>query len=613
MLSPSAGPCSPLRCSSDRGCEPASIVAMNAGSGNSLHYAQNSELSLAAPWPVPQWLPNETFFSLASRYHAVSGNRLAAHTNLALFGLRRSGNQHDFPSHLDRLVQRTQEQLGSAEAIAKERTILNFYLPARTEEDAAAALRSLTGAPNGVLKYRLGMLTSRFRANHPLKACPACMDEDAAEHGVAYWHRTHQWPGVWVCRRHGGLQHEATLKSTGVQRFGWLLPATDSLRQVAVDGSDRALICDLTRFALLVEHWSQLLPAALDVEKLGLVFRATLRAQGMMTERRNIGRDYCQAISRLRVVPELAALPATSQAALHQVNRWVFSPQGNTHPLRQLSFIFWLYRDWQSFWSAYERLAVASTRETASKPLSPWSSTDPRRATVLRLIQEGASALAAAKAVGIDVGTAIAWATAEGTPTGRRPKTLKDEKHAGLITDLTAGTSKAEAATRHGVSLQSVTRLLRSTIGLQRIWHAARLAQARAQARSDWLRALHAFSTEGVSAARRCEPAAYAWLYRNDRDWLTACCVDIGTAPSRAVKRVNWDSRDNWLANEVRQAAAVLAEEGQTAPLKLWQLYQRVPELKAKLGALDRLPSTRKVISELTGPRKKRSTPGSLL
>jgi hypothetical protein len=37
-------------------------------------------------------------------------------------------------------------------------------------------------------KLRLGILTSRFRANHPLKACVVCMAADRNRFGWAYWH-----------------------------------------------------------------------------------------------------------------------------------------------------------------------------------------------------------------------------------------------------------------------------------------------------------------------------------------------------------------------------------------------------------------------------------------
>ncbi len=193
---------------------------MSIGSDQFKQAAAESEvLGLAAPCPMPQWLPDETFFSIASRYHAVSGNRLAAQTNLALFGVHRGGSQHDFPTHLGQFTARTDGHLGTVESIAASRTILPFYLPCRSTEDAAAVVEALAGSPSGMLKYRLGILTSRFRANHPLKACPTCLAEDTATHGVAYWHRAHQLPGTWVCPKHVAFLQVATMKSTGVQRL----------------------------------------------------------------------------------------------------------------------------------------------------------------------------------------------------------------------------------------------------------------------------------------------------------------------------------------------------------------------------------------------------------
>src|SRR3546814_4771453 len=47
------------------------------------------------------------------------------------------------------------------------------------------------------------LLTSRFRANHPLKACPACMTKDLDDHQTTYWRLDHQFPGVWHCPVHG--------------------------------------------------------------------------------------------------------------------------------------------------------------------------------------------------------------------------------------------------------------------------------------------------------------------------------------------------------------------------------------------------------------------------
>lgn len=128
--------------------------------------------------PLLQWLPGETFYSLCSRHHRFSGHPVSAYTTKSLFGHRHGGNQHDFPSRLDAFVERVEGVHGDAEHIARKRTLLKFYAPFNRPsaiEDAVASMRSTSVAH---LKYKLGILTSRFRAHHPLKACPACMAAD---------------------------------------------------------------------------------------------------------------------------------------------------------------------------------------------------------------------------------------------------------------------------------------------------------------------------------------------------------------------------------------------------------------------------------------------------
>jgi hypothetical protein len=147
------------------------------------HQAEQSSLSISSGKALPEWLPDELFFSWASRYHLLSGSGQARNTCLALFGHGRWGYQHDFPCPLNSFVAVTQGGFGNADLIARQRTILPFYLAHRDELTARAANAAMAEPAGGMLKYQLGMLTSRFRANHPLKACPQCMRYDSSLYG----------------------------------------------------------------------------------------------------------------------------------------------------------------------------------------------------------------------------------------------------------------------------------------------------------------------------------------------------------------------------------------------------------------------------------------------
>ncbi|MBS0244712.1 MAG: TniQ family protein, partial [Proteobacteria bacterium] len=173
---------------------------------------------------LPMWVPDETLYSWCSRYHQASGNALASTTCAQLFGQARHGYAHDFPVGLDALVEHTAGALGDVDTLIRERTLLPFYLPWRSSPSQRHAVMSLRGSLPGSLKYRLGLLTGRFGANHPLRACDDCRTEDTRHLGMPCWHRVHQCPGVYVCPRHATVLRTARVKTNGVGRFLFYLP-----------------------------------------------------------------------------------------------------------------------------------------------------------------------------------------------------------------------------------------------------------------------------------------------------------------------------------------------------------------------------------------------------
>lgn len=95
---------------------------------------------------------------------------------------------------------------------------------------------------------------------------------------------------------------------------------------------------------------------------------------------------------------------------------------------------------------------------------------------------------------------------------------------------------------------------------------------------------------------RMLRPEIYAWLYRNDRDWLVTQTQSQTFKRDHGRLRIDWDDRDSALALKVAQVALELSCELPGCRLKLWQLYQRIPDLKAKLGHLDHLPLTQSAL-----------------
>ncbi|MEO8119922.1 MAG: TnsD family Tn7-like transposition protein [Rhodoferax sp.] len=558
------------------------------------------------------WLPGETLFSLISRHHCFWGHPLASRTCEQFFGHSRSGSQHDLPSRLVHFVACTDGCFGGVEEIAKNHTLLAYYAAFVSPEELKSVIACMAGESVAHLKLRLGILTSRFRANHPLKCCDACIEEDRSTFGWPYWHVEHQYPGMWICQNHGLQLMESNLKATGVERFQWHLPAVEHFREWPTE-KQRALLDAHTALQSLSRQVVDLTAAAsdrgIDTSRLHEVYRAELVRREWVTQGGSfrmpvIAASFLDHVKHLRAVPELEALPTTADEAAIQLGRLLRPPRSGTHPLRHMVLINWLFGSAEAFWqaqaSALNPPITLPTAVFSSDPNSEDSNKDPRRDQLIGLLTvQTQSARMAARAIGIDVGTTMSWAAQAGLPVSRRPKKLAGELRRRTIAELQNGIDKATVAANAQVSVVTITKLLLSEVGLHAAWRQAREHRARTTAREVWGQLLQTHRGVGAKFLRALEPAVYARLYRNDRAWLDSHKPDQQSLPARTGGlHVLWDERDQTLSAEIIQAVQALRKGAGARQIKLWQIYQAVPTLKAKIAALDRLPLTRRAIDQ---------------
>jgi len=471
-------------------------------------------------------------------------------------------------------------------------------------------LTSMAGDSVAHLKLRLGILTSRFRSNHPLKACEACMASDRQVHGWAYWHIEHQYPGVWTCPIHKTLLLESSLKATGVERFLWHLPNARDVQRTSVveaSGESPRSFSGLTELiTALVKHGHERPTALADLH---VHYRAELGKRGFLTSGGNIrmpalAQSYLDHVLHFRVAWEFEALPATYDDAVSQLGRLLRPPRGGTHLLRHFVLIHWLFDSADAFLSSLNEHRTTRNSSTASivqlvPPPQP-SIEDPRHARVIEMISQKCSFRKAAAAVGIDVQTAMTWASQAGLSGSRRPKILAGSVREQAIAQLKAGEDKVVVASAAGVSVVTITKLLFSEVGLHRAWTTARQKKARDAAQKKWLMALQDYPGLGIKMLRALQPDVYAWLYRNERTWLDANKPPPFSKPGGSdVPRVAWDERDVNFSSMVRQVALDLDKPDRKHPIKLWEIMQAIPALKAKASALNRLPLTQSAIADV--------------
>jgi len=551
-------------------------------------------------------LPGESLFSLCARHHRFWGFATATSTCLALFGAPRKGVHHDLPNSLGGFAEQTLGAYGTASKLAKNRTLLSFYSPFLAPEAFEAAADLMSGSSVAHLKFRLGLLTSRFRAHHPLKACDECMASDACHFGWTYWHLEHQYPGVWSCTRHGRPLRESGLKANGVERFQWHLPCSDDLStqdipSLSAQDARHKLSCLIVQ---LVQ--AQRLPGWLSMEATRLAIRSRLGERRWISVKGNLraskaSDSFQEYLQHLAELPDLTHTQWDDDNVKNWVAKLVRPPRSGTHPLRWLMIIDWLFESANDFIEAYDNASVAAAELQLLQP-APSSSIETGRvgrsakSAVVERLRAGASARQVSAEFGISVGTAMAWGAGAGIEPARRPKTFRPETRAAVVLALKAGDSKAEISKSFGVSVQTVTRLLRTEPGLRSAWQTAVTRIRQVEHRDIWTRLLASHPGLGRKMHRSMRPATYAWLYRHDRGWLDAH-FQVLTVHEPRRSPVQWDERDRALAESVHATVRRMVDQGRSSRIKLGEIVQALPALRAKLGSLHRLPLTKQALA----------------
>ena len=60
----------------------------------------------------------------------------------------------------------------------------------------------------------LGLMATRGPVLKALRYCPACVNRERSRFGEAYWHRSHQFPGVLICTEHKAWLEESEVVFT---------------------------------------------------------------------------------------------------------------------------------------------------------------------------------------------------------------------------------------------------------------------------------------------------------------------------------------------------------------------------------------------------------------
>lgn len=456
--------------------------------------------------------------------HDWTGSRSSIKTSRRLFGSPYSALCHDFPAHLNHLVDVAFDGEEEARVLALRHTLLGYFLVAAPERLVRRTLSAVGTSAMPGIKMNLGITASRVGGHHPLKACSICVAEDVEEHGTASWRMVHQLPSVLVCQQHAQPLFIAWDPITPVHRRHWLTPTVSAnWTRVSIPVLSDEHLHRVLQLATYSAAWARCEPGSFDPSCLAECYRARLRARGLAT-----------ASGRLRLRPLIAearqyyrCLPdGTGHEALRGfVADWSESfatlsrrrPRSG-HPFKHLLAITLLFDSWDDFVHEYGSLP--------NEPESPASEVvvadDRSCVTRLRslITERGMSVSAAAREMGIATNTALCIAQREDIPLSRRPKKLRRPLLATVRKLLAHGRPLPSISRQTGLARVTLNRILRGDVALANARRAKLFAAQRDKSRAAFLSARRKHPDANLKQIRAKPGNGYSWLFRHDRFWL---------------------------------------------------------------------------------------------
>ena len=530
----------------------------------------------------PAGFPDETLYGRLARYHRLSGHSDDRASLIELVGLHTHVITSDLPSLLQTLVSRIpQAGRPSTQELVRTNTIFPYFEAFLPAERSSRAIEKMSSASSSGLKMALGLVASRLGGRNVFRFCRGCVGDDACDHGQAYWHRTHQLPGSWVCPVHCEVLCELDLSVAHLKRHKLFLP-DDSI--VELNSSPISLSKREAEAVGRISALSSEMLMAKQNWNLRDLHRSNAARNGLV---RRSGRIRVQELTDM-LVQYSASLPARAEYSIlcRRPLEWALKllrkPRGGVlHPMKHILLMDCL-RGESVIWDRENKTPIAREQPRQGQLRRHISESE----LVEMLGEKKLTLTRAAAELGLSVTTIGIEAARVGLSVrGRRPKLITDDVKVHVSQSLRDGLELQEVARKHKLSLVSVYRILRMNEALSAEYARLRFQQRREEYRKR-------FSTQERIRA------VYSWLRRHDREWLSE---QLAAGKKRKVERkpcVDWAERDKLWAQKVVEASEVMRSfEGKPKWISRATLVRTLAKADTIKRNAERLPMTHAALS----------------
>lgn len=509
---------------------------------------------------ICRYLDGELLYSWMSRLHALNARHDPSQTLLDVFGISTIVPSLDLPGNLEAFISTS---LGwgpftSASQAASDATLYPYFTRFMSPERRADVLQRICRTDARGLKTAMGLIANRFRASTMLKSCLVCDKECLKQHGCMMWLRIHQLPGVDVCPIHSESLVAYHMQSEQVDKQ--LLIARNSSHLVKIDVTNPGLA---QQFATLSLQALQLdaLPLS-NQDRAGRYLEAVAQLGFRRGDRTDwerlaghIGQHY-QWFEGMACRDRLLSSDATP---LRWIQDICLRPERSLHPICHILMAGALFGDIAGLFAADRPGRSEDTSESIEPPAQRRCKRPPDWDALIEDVS--LSCCEVARQSGISTTTVVQARKMKGLLIQARPKFVHQPIIDNVVAAAKRGRSVNEIVQRTLLSSSTVYRILKSEH-----LKVLKVPDLCCHNRQHWETLVSIYAGDGTKAIRARCPAIYAWLYRNDRDWLRQHSPKRTRGKHHQVK-VDWHVRDMRIAQCIEDAAKIAVASGRTKRL----------------------------------------------
>lgn len=524
-----------------------------------------------------------------------------------IFGSKPGTAIYDLPCRIEDFCNRlAYGTLLTSDRIVNDYTLFPFYRPFLSEGTVEKVLEMMNGnTKGGGIHTTSGIMPSAVQILPFLRFCRVCVNEDREEFEEAYWHRSHQLPGIFLCHKHHIPLVESDVAVTSRQNRYLFQPLEtanlSSYRKVYwSNNQDVYVYLAEAAFWLLNGRMSALGLKELRNRYLELLVRKNLATSLGIVHQADMLRSFVSFFGE-ELLQELGC-PIKVESESNWLTKLVRKPRGGHHPLRHLLLMRYLGTCPQEF--LYNDFKFSKPFGDPPFPCLNPVSTHYLQAVIptVKITRNTTSG----RPVGnfsCSCGFAYARSGPDKSEGDRFTRTriismgeLWEKELARLTLDPSIGLR--EAARRLGVDPGTVKRYLNLLQQKHHRHHETMDDSLRKKYREKLLEALKNNPCSTRTQIRRIAPAVYIWLYRHEKEWLFANLPESSKLVTRPDQRVNWRNRDDEIVENAQLAIHELLLSSKPIRITRQIVGARIGCVALLQKHLRKLPKTEMLLSK---------------